>query len=764
MNAQRHLQRLVLAAARSPAITVALLALLALGGVLVARSLPPSVADGTLVPSSSADYRATASDARSFGADPVVVIVREPLGELIATHDLVTVSELEACLAGQVLVPDDQLQALAPAPAGALPAYGGARGPCAVLMREHPAHVVYGPGTFLNHAVAAVNEQLTALRRTDQAAVLAASRRAYALGLRDGLSVALARSAASTAGTLESERLAAALEQLALRAGIGSLPSITSQAFLSQLVFTESHGRTEPRAQLALPVPDRRRRADRRAAAGRSRSAQVQRAITEIRSAVAMKRFRLAHGAGYTVTGEPVLVDDLAAQVTGQVPPLLLGALVVMALTLALAFGGSMRLAPLAIALAAAAITFGIAALARGDVDDGVGRGAADPDRACRRLRDPVPVPCTRITARRRGGRRGRSQAARTAPAIVTAALATAAGFARAPALAGADGPGLRAAARVGIVVALACTLTGGPAAIALGAADCGLVGASVRGAGEILRSCGIAPRFHWRFAARTSGGQQPNASGSRARRMRARDSGPPPCAGRALRPPRERPWAPRAAGGFLALRAARHPGRVVALGRSCSRVAGWVADARTPVQSDITKLVPSNDRGAAQPPRARSACRGAPDEIDVLVRARNVATPATIAWMRRYEREVLAHHGYRAGGGCATATLCPGLSLPDLFPAASGGTRGGAPSRASIDALLAACRRTSPEPSSPATAATRCSSFGIRLMALSSQQRVIDEMRARLHPPAGVSAQLAGLPVLAATRTRRCPRPAGGC
>ena len=40
---------------------------------------------------------------------------------------------------------------------------------------------------------------------------------------------------------------------------------------------------------------------------------------------------------------------------------------------------------------------------------------------------------------------------------------------------------------------------------------------------------------------------------------------------------------------------------------------------------------------------------------------------------------------------------------------------------------------------------------FGIRLMPLSRQQQVIDYMRAHLHPPSGVSASLAGLPVLAA-------------
>ena len=40
---------------------------------------------------------------------------------------------------------------------------------------------------------------------------------------------------------------------------------------------------------------------------------------------------------------------------------------------------------------------------------------------------------------------------------------------------------------------------------------------------------------------------------------------------------------------------------------------------------------------------------------------------------------------------------------------------------------------------------------FGIRLMPLGRQQRVIEYMRSQLHPPRGVKAQLAGLPVLAA-------------
>ncbi len=49
---------------------------------------------------------------------------------------------------------------------------------------------------------------------------------------------------------------------------------------------------------------------------------------------------------------------------------------------------------------------------------------------------------------------------------------------------------------------------------------------------------------------------------------------------------------------------------------------------------------------------------------------------------------------------------------------------------------------------------------FGIRLMPLDEQQRVIEAMRAALHPPAGVSAQLVGLPVLAAQSSAQVASP----
>ena len=97
-------------------------------------------------------------------------------------------------------------------------------------------------------------------------------------------------------------------------------------------------------------------------------------------------------GAGYLVTGEPVIVSDLTKSITSSIELLLLAVLVVMAGTLGLIFLGRPRLLPLALAILAAAITFGALSAARRLADGRLDRRAAGADRPCGRLRDPVPV------------------------------------------------------------------------------------------------------------------------------------------------------------------------------------------------------------------------------------------------------------------------------------------------------------------------------------------------------------------------------------
>ena len=104
---------------------------------------------------------------------------------------------------------------------------------------------------------------------------------------------------------------------------------------------------------------------------------------------------------------------------------------------------------------------------------------------------------------------------------------------------------------------------------------------------------------------------------------------------------------------------AARRPGRVLLVGLVLA-AAGWVADTQTPVQSDVTKLVPSN-MPALQNLRTLERVTGVSGEIDVLVHSRDVATPKTISWMVSYENTLLAHFGYVEAKGCAKRHPVPG-------------------------------------------------------------------------------------------------------
>jgi predicted RND superfamily exporter protein len=169
-------------------------------------------------------------------------------------------------------------------------------------------------------------------------------------------------------------------------------------------------------------------------------------------------------------------------------------------------------------------------------------------------------------------------------------------------------------------------------------------------------------------------------------------------------------------------------------------------------VQSDVTKLVPSS-MPALRNLHTLERVTGVSGEIDVLVHAPNVATPSTVGWMVHYEDTLLTHYGYLEIKGCSRATLCPALSLPDLFCSGSQTAQSncGSLSAASIRGLLSAIPQYFSQAVITPSGREATLAFGIRLMPLSRQQRVIDYMRSQLHPPPGVSASLAGLPVLAA-------------
>ena len=141
------------------------------------------------------------------------------------------------------------------------------------------------------------------------------------------------------------------------------MPQINDPNFVSALVFDPSRGAGTPKARFAYLFPNRnssviqvrlKRVADRRPArATRSRRSA---------RAVEMPQWKLDK-ASYTVTGAPVVLEDLADALAGSVLRLLVVALVVMALVLALVFRSRLRIVPLPVALAAVAVTFGAMAL-----------------------------------------------------------------------------------------------------------------------------------------------------------------------------------------------------------------------------------------------------------------------------------------------------------------------------------------------------------------------------------------------------------------
>jgi uncharacterized protein len=675
-RAQGALARLTGRPAR-PRLTLAVVALLTIACALAALRLQPSTGIDTLVSRSSADYRATQVDGREFGAAPVVALVRLPLTQLVQTRDLLPLSELEACLGGQELTIDRRLGALEPVAAARAVPYGGWSSPCGELMRMRPAKVVYGPGTFLSRAVAAVSTEIRTLTAAAAGTVQSAEATALKLARARGLDGAQADAAAKEAGALVLAQQLGTLSKLAGQTGIDSTPSIYNASFLEQIVFGPRFSYLFPSADAAL-IQVRLR-------AGLSDS-QQSRAIALIGQAMAMKRFRIP-GGSYLLAGEPVLLSELADGISRQLLLLLLAAAVVMALVLLVGFRSRLRMLPLILALAAAAVTFGLTSLAGASLT----------------LAGVAVLPILIGLGVDYGVQ---FQSGTPVRSLAVAALATAAGFlvlllSPVPMV---QGFGLLLV--VGVAVALAMVLVAAPAALAG-------VGTSV------------------------AGSRPPRWAGGRRLRERPRtparsDPRPPGAGGRRVR--------------SLSRTLAQRPRAVLAVAVVLA-VAGWGLATQTAVQSDITKLVPSK-MPALRHLHTLERVTGVSGEIDVVIHSGDVATASTVAWMAGYERRVLAHFGYAASRGCARSTLCPALSLPDLFELGGGS---GALTQGRIDALLATVpgyfqRAVITPDRRYATLA-----FGIRLMPLARQRRVIAYLRAQLHPPAGVSAALAGLPVLAA-------------
>jgi hypothetical protein len=679
------------AAARRPLVVGLAVGLLAIAGGVLALRLQPTAATDTLVGRATASFAATERLHQRFGDEAVYVLVREPVTKLALTSDILRVQGLEGCISGNL-------------PKGQTPP-GGADGPCARLAASKPAKVVFGPGTFLNEAVGQIQDQLAAQISARNAQAARAAKAARALARAQHKSPAQVRRLGEQAKQLVYAEFARNLIALALKYGISSAPQLNDPQFVSKIVFDDTKGVGVPKQRFAYIFPNKssaliqvRLRPD---LSERERD----RAIGLVRQAVAMPEWRLPNGKGtYVVTGAPVVVSDLTKSISHSLIVLLVVALAVMAVTLALVFRARLRLLPLVVALAATGLTFGLLSLLGASLT--MASIAVLPVLIGLAVDYAIQLQ-SRVQEAQTDGADIDVAVARTAsigaPTVATAAAATAAGFlvlALSP-VPMVRGFGLLLVA--GIALALGCALTLGVAVLAAAArrrprpARAERIAPAFRGAGELLFANRAA------LAVRRAG----SAVGRGALRV-----------------------------------ATEHPGRVLAAAIVIA-VGGWILETQTRVESDLTKLVPQN--GAIGDLQALQRSTDVGGEIDVVVSGARVTDPAVVKWMTRYQAGVLKQFGYSSKRGCGKAELCPAFSLPDLFQG------GQSASSKQIDALLDAVPAYFSQGVITRDRRTATLAFGIRLMPLDRQEQVIDAMRARLHPPAGIDAELAGLPVLAA-------------
>jgi hydrophobe/amphiphile efflux-3 (HAE3) family protein len=496
---------------------------------------------------------------------------------------------------------------------------------------------------------------------------------------------------------------------LAVRYGLTSSaanPQINNPDFVYSLVFDPTRGATTPKSRFAYLFPNKDSALIQVRLKPGLDDEQRADAIALIRRAVAMKNWKPTNGVTYTVTGAPVVVSDVTRELSSSLLRLLIGGLVMMALVLAVVFRSRARMLPLGVALAAAATVGGLMWL--------FGLRLTMASIAVLPVLLGLGVDYA-IQYQARVEEDGVDRAARLAlPTIATAGLATVTGFlvlllSPVPMV---RGFGLLLV--LGIVLAFVFALTAGTAALVAlarrGPSD-GRLAASARGAGDILAG-----------------------------------------AARPLRRPAA--FVRRRAVGVTAF-SARRPLTVLLAGAVLA-VAGLAVDSQTEVVSDIRELVPA-DLPAVRDLVALQEATGVYGDVDVVVEGEDLATPAVIRWMRDYQTTLTKRFKYSgAKNGCGEAELCPALSLPDLFRSDTASA-----STARINALLDAVPPYFSQAVITADRKTAVLSFGIKLMSLERQKAVIDAMRRDLDPPDGVTARVAGLPVIGAESNAAISDPA---
>ncbi len=657
MSAGQWFGRVAAWAAGHARAVLALSVVLALAAGIGATRIPTDAGVGTLVDTDTATYRATQQVRESFGEEPVVVLAEGDLQGLVLGPNVFRLLRLEGCLSGKV-------------PRGAKPIPG----PCAELAELDPVEFLAGPATFLNESVVQIDAQLRRL-----------------------------------AQRVPPQRFREFLLSVATRYGITSAPSLANEEFVATVVFDLARARGTPKSRLAYLFPNShsaqivvRLKPDLSAGERHRTIDLIEAAVNDTtpRQACAEKGepapcFELK-GGSYVVSGAPVVVDGLENALKNALLVLFAVALAVMAATLLAVFRSRLRLLPLAIALAAAALVFGLLGLFGGSLTMAsiavlpilIGLAVDYAIQFQARFDEAVAAGSEGIEA-------ARAAAASGGPTIAAACLATAAGIL---ALQLSPTPMVRSFGLlllIGIGIAFLLALTAG-------------------------------------FAALSLRRKNPETEASLDHRAR----------------PPER---------LLSL-ALLHPRRVLGVSLALA-IVGWGVGTQIETAADIRSLAPQN-LTAVEGLNELQDTTGVSGQLDVSVAAPDLTDPATIEWMAEFKQRVLRNNGFGGENpSCLEADVCPGPALSDFLTRGGGELtpRGIDETLAALSPY--ALRQVAPlDPESGEVGHEALLSFGIRTESLPNQQALIDRVRAEIGepgspggPPAGVTVHLAGLSVIAA-------------
>ena len=308
---------------------LAVTVLVAVGAAIGATQIPTDAGVDTLADTDSATYDATQEVRQDFGEEPVVVLVKGELQQLLLTQNIFKLLRLEGCLSGKV-------------PKGAKPIPG----PCAALADMGAVEFLTGPGTFLNESVVQIEDQLRRLVEH-----------------------------------VPAEKFREYLLAVATKYGITSAPSIDNEEFVATVVFDFARPRGTPKARLSYLFPNARSAQIVVRLKPDLSDSERQRAIGLIEAGVAETTPRKACGTegkaapcfklergSYVVSGAPVVIEGVARALKDALLVLCAIALAVMAAALFLVFRSRWPLLPLAVALMSVAITFGLLALVGGSL------------------------------------------------------------------------------------------------------------------------------------------------------------------------------------------------------------------------------------------------------------------------------------------------------------------------------------------------------------------------------------------------------------